>query len=180
MSGVSRMPGKHVRVNSPPRVRIPPLPPLSPMTGQAIHALAHQRIHHSENAPCRGGVMRTWPGGAALHPPADCRFRRASGHDSRNLAAVKGSLHGPVGQQHCPHEPHATTRLVLAPCLLALACITAGTAGRPKSADAACRSSRGHYQRQRRPAARPVQQARQQRGWCRRAVAGVVASIGAI
>jgi AAA domain len=33
MSGLSRMPGKHVRVNSPPRVRIPPLPPKAPLRG---------------------------------------------------------------------------------------------------------------------------------------------------
>ena len=29
MSGLSRTPGKRVRVNSPPRVRIPPSPPIS-------------------------------------------------------------------------------------------------------------------------------------------------------
>jgi hypothetical protein len=28
MSGLSRTPGKRVRVNSPPRVRIPPSPPI--------------------------------------------------------------------------------------------------------------------------------------------------------
>ena len=28
MSGLSRTPGKRVRVNSPPRVRIPPSPPV--------------------------------------------------------------------------------------------------------------------------------------------------------
>ena len=28
MSGLSRTPGKRVRVNSPPRVRIPPVPPI--------------------------------------------------------------------------------------------------------------------------------------------------------
>ena len=32
MSGLSRTPGKRVRVNSPPRVRIPPSPPTAPRT----------------------------------------------------------------------------------------------------------------------------------------------------
>ena len=33
MSGLSRTPGKRVRVNSPPRVRIPPSPPNAPDMG---------------------------------------------------------------------------------------------------------------------------------------------------
>ena len=33
MSGLSRTPGKRVRVNSPPRVRIPPSPPNAPFMG---------------------------------------------------------------------------------------------------------------------------------------------------
>ena len=33
MSGLSRTPGKRVRVNSPPRVRIPLSPPIPPMRG---------------------------------------------------------------------------------------------------------------------------------------------------
>ena len=36
MSGLSRTPGKRVRVNSPPRVRIPPSPPNAPFMGYFV------------------------------------------------------------------------------------------------------------------------------------------------
>jgi hypothetical protein len=52
MSGLSRTPGKRVRVNSPPRVRIPPAPP----TDKQLRALAarfafrsHKKTHEEEN-----------------------------------------------------------------------------------------------------------------------------------
>jgi hypothetical protein len=74
MSGLSRTPGKRVRVNSPPRVRIPPAPPKSlkaPAFVQGLFAFQGQCMpirrmtpkskscdhavlrHSTETQPCR-------------------------------------------------------------------------------------------------------------------------------
>ncbi len=53
MSGLSRTPGKRVWVNSPPRVRIPPSPPV----------IKQERAF--------GRVFRFYP---PIHPPTPCRI----------------------------------------------------------------------------------------------------------
>ena len=63
MSGLSRTPGKRVRVNSPPRVRIPLSPPIPCRAGYFFELILnenllflHDQVSHPIGFPCYFGL----------------------------------------------------------------------------------------------------------------------------
>ena len=67
MSGLSRTPGKRVRVNSPPRVRIPPSPPNAPFMGYffGYFLVACMQITRTLNSICSDELVSVLGGSLA-------------------------------------------------------------------------------------------------------------------